>query len=63
MRLQARTASRPTRARMAALVATSALLAGLLPAAITGMTYNPFTKSFRLVPDTDVNYMMAFGAN
>ncbi len=36
--------------------------AGLLPAAITGMTYNPFTKSFRLVADTGVNYMMAFRA-
>ena len=34
--------------------------AGLLPAAITGMTYNPFTKSFRLVADPSVNYMMAF---
>jgi 2-polyprenyl-6-hydroxyphenyl methylase/3-demethylubiquinone-9 3-methyltransferase len=43
-------------------VASSARRAGLLPAAITGMTYNPFTKTFRLVADTDVNYMMAFRA-
>ena len=43
-------------------VASFARRAGLLPAAITGMTYNPFTKSFRLVADTGVNYMMAFRA-
>jgi 2-polyprenyl-6-hydroxyphenyl methylase / 3-demethylubiquinone-9 3-methyltransferase len=41
-------------------VASFARHAGLLPVAITGMTYNPLTKSFRLVPDTSVNYMMAF---
>ena len=41
-------------------VASFARRAGLRPAAITGMTYNPFAKSFRLVPDTAVNYMMAF---
>ena len=34
--------------------------AGLAPVDISGMTYNPFTKSFRLVPDPAVNYMMAF---
>ena len=34
--------------------------AGLAPLDITGMTYNPFHKSFRLVPAPDVNYMMAF---
>jgi 2-polyprenyl-6-hydroxyphenyl methylase/3-demethylubiquinone-9 3-methyltransferase len=44
-------------------VASSARHAGLLPAAITGMTYNPFTKAFRLVTDTSVNYMMAFRAD
>jgi 2-polyprenyl-6-hydroxyphenyl methylase/3-demethylubiquinone-9 3-methyltransferase len=41
-------------------VASFARAAGLAPAAITGMAYNPFSKSFRLVPDTGVNYMMAF---
>jgi len=43
-------------------VASFARHAGLLPAAITGMTYNPLTKAFRLVADTGVNYMMAFRA-
>lgn len=43
-------------------VASFARRAGLLPAAITGMTYNPLTKAFRLVADTGVNYMMAFRA-
>ncbi len=33
--------------------------AGLEPAAITGLAYNPFTKTFRLVSDPGVNYMMA----
>jgi 2-polyprenyl-6-hydroxyphenyl methylase/3-demethylubiquinone-9 3-methyltransferase len=33
--------------------------AGLEPAAITGITYNPFDRSFRLTPDIDVNYLMA----
>jgi 2-polyprenyl-6-hydroxyphenyl methylase/3-demethylubiquinone-9 3-methyltransferase len=41
-------------------VASFARRAGLLPVAITGMTYNLLTKTFRLVPDTGVNYMMAF---
>ncbi len=41
-------------------VAALARSAGLLPAAITGMTYNPLAKSFRLVADASVNYMMAF---
>lgn len=41
-------------------VATFARRSGLAPAAITGMTYNPFTKTFRLVEDTSVNYLMAF---
>jgi 2-polyprenyl-6-hydroxyphenyl methylase/3-demethylubiquinone-9 3-methyltransferase len=40
-------------------VASFARRAGLLPVAITGMTYNLLTKTFRLVPDTRVNYMMA----
>jgi 2-polyprenyl-6-hydroxyphenyl methylase / 3-demethylubiquinone-9 3-methyltransferase len=34
--------------------------AGLTPTEITGLTYNPLTRKFRLGPDTDVNYMMAF---
>lgn len=33
--------------------------AGLDPVEITGMTYNPFTKTYRLEADTDVNYLMA----
>jgi 2-polyprenyl-6-hydroxyphenyl methylase/3-demethylubiquinone-9 3-methyltransferase len=33
--------------------------AGLEPAAITGLAYNPFTKTFRLVSDPGVNYMVA----
>ena len=33
--------------------------AGLEVAEIVGMTYNPFTKVYRLEPDTDVNYLMA----
>jgi len=32
---------------------------GLEPAAITGLAYNPFTKTFRLVSDPGVNYMVA----
>ena len=28
--------------------------------AMTGMTYNPLTRSYRLVDDTSVNYMAAF---
>jgi len=34
--------------------------AGLVPAAITGVAYNPLTQSFRLASDAGVNYMMAF---
>jgi 2-polyprenyl-6-hydroxyphenyl methylase/3-demethylubiquinone-9 3-methyltransferase len=41
-------------------VAGHARRAGLLTAAISGMTYNPFAKTFRLGSDTAVNYMMAF---
>ena len=33
--------------------------AGLEPVEIMGMTYNPFTKLYRLENDTDVNYLMA----
>jgi 2-polyprenyl-6-hydroxyphenyl methylase/3-demethylubiquinone-9 3-methyltransferase len=34
--------------------------AGLDPAEIIGMTYNPLTRVFRLEADTAVNYLMAF---
>jgi len=34
--------------------------AGLASAGIAGIAYNPLTRSFRLVQDTSVNYMMAF---
>ncbi len=34
--------------------------AGLDLAQLIGMNYNPFTKVFRLVPDTSVNYLAAF---
>jgi 2-polyprenyl-6-hydroxyphenyl methylase/3-demethylubiquinone-9 3-methyltransferase len=30
---------------------------------IIGMTYNPFTKVYKLNKDTDVNYIMAFKKN
>jgi 2-polyprenyl-6-hydroxyphenyl methylase / 3-demethylubiquinone-9 3-methyltransferase len=33
--------------------------AGLVVADITGMTYNPLTRSFALGPDTGVNYFLA----
>lgn len=34
--------------------------AALVAAGIAGIAYNPFTRSFRLVDDASVNYMMAF---
>jgi 2-polyprenyl-6-hydroxyphenyl methylase/3-demethylubiquinone-9 3-methyltransferase len=40
-------------------VASFARSAGLEPAAITGLAYNPFRKTVRLVCDPSVNYMMA----
>jgi 2-polyprenyl-6-hydroxyphenyl methylase/3-demethylubiquinone-9 3-methyltransferase len=40
-------------------VASFARSAGLESAAITGLGYNPFTKTVRLVADPGVNYMMA----
>ncbi len=40
-------------------LAAHARQAGLEPVRITGMTYNPLTKVYRLAPDTDVNYLMA----
>ena len=36
--------------------------AGLDVEAITGMTYNPFTKVYSLVKDTGVNYIMVYRA-
>jgi 2-polyprenyl-6-hydroxyphenyl methylase/3-demethylubiquinone-9 3-methyltransferase len=40
-------------------IAAFARSAGLEPAAITGLAYNPFSKTVRLVSDPSVNYMMA----
>lgn len=40
-------------------LAAHARQAGLEPVEITGMTYNPLTKVYRLAQDTDVNYLMA----
>lgn len=40
-------------------LAAHARKAGLEPVQITGMTYNPLTKVYRLERDTDVNYLMA----
>lgn len=34
--------------------------AHLDPVAMTGMTYNPLTRTYRLVEDTSVNYLAAF---
>jgi len=41
-------------------VAQFARRAGLESVDLCGMTYNPFTRTFRLEPDTAVNYLMAF---
>ena len=41
-------------------LATFARRAGLDLIDLIGMTYNPFTKSFRLEPDTSVNYLAAY---
>ena len=41
-------------------VAQFARRAGLAAAEVTGVAYNPFAKTFRLVDDPAVNYMMAF---
>jgi 2-polyprenyl-6-hydroxyphenyl methylase/3-demethylubiquinone-9 3-methyltransferase len=40
-------------------LASHARQAGLEPVQVIGMTYNPFTKVYRLEQDTDVNYLMA----
>jgi 2-polyprenyl-6-hydroxyphenyl methylase/3-demethylubiquinone-9 3-methyltransferase len=40
-------------------LASFARAAGLETVDVTGVVYNPFTGSFRLGADTDVNYMMA----
>ncbi|MGH8712604.1 MAG: bifunctional 2-polyprenyl-6-hydroxyphenol methylase/3-demethylubiquinol 3-O-methyltransferase UbiG [Casimicrobiaceae bacterium] len=34
--------------------------AGLEPMDLTGMTYNPMTRTYRLAPDTSVNYIATF---
>jgi 2-polyprenyl-6-hydroxyphenyl methylase/3-demethylubiquinone-9 3-methyltransferase len=34
--------------------------AGMELVEMTGLVYNPFTREFRLAPDTDVNYLAAF---
>jgi 2-polyprenyl-6-hydroxyphenyl methylase/3-demethylubiquinone-9 3-methyltransferase len=41
-------------------LAAFARRAALVEAAVTGLVYDPFGKSFRLSDDTDVNYLMAF---
>jgi len=41
-------------------IARFARQAGLVQADIAGLAYNPFAKTFRIVADTAVNYMMAF---
>jgi 2-polyprenyl-6-hydroxyphenyl methylase/3-demethylubiquinone-9 3-methyltransferase len=41
-------------------VATYARRAGLAPAQMIGMTYNPLTRVYRLEPDVSVNYIAAF---
>jgi 2-polyprenyl-6-hydroxyphenyl methylase/3-demethylubiquinone-9 3-methyltransferase len=40
-------------------LASYARQAGLESVELIGMTYNPFTKAYRLERDTDVNYLMA----
>jgi 2-polyprenyl-6-hydroxyphenyl methylase/3-demethylubiquinone-9 3-methyltransferase len=41
-------------------IAVFARAAGLETEALTGMTYNPFTKAYRLESDASVNYIMIF---
>jgi 2-polyprenyl-6-hydroxyphenyl methylase / 3-demethylubiquinone-9 3-methyltransferase len=41
-------------------IAAFARAAGLETDALIGMTYNPFTKAYRLEADTSVNYIMSF---
>ena len=40
-------------------LASYARQAGLEPVELMGMTYNPFSKAYKLERDTDVNYLMA----
>ncbi len=40
-------------------LSTMARQAGLVVEAMTGMTYNPLTKQYSLVPETTVNYIVA----
>ena len=44
-------------------LARHARAAGLTVGEIIGMTYNPFTKSYALGANTDVNYLMRCGRN
>jgi len=39
-------------------LATWCRAVGLIPSEMIGMTYNPFTKRYRLGPDCDVNYLL-----
>jgi 2-polyprenyl-6-hydroxyphenyl methylase/3-demethylubiquinone-9 3-methyltransferase len=41
-------------------IAAFARTAGLETDSLIGMTYNPFTKSYRLEADASVNYIMTF---
>ena len=41
-------------------IAAFARSAGLETDALIGMTYNPFTKTYRLEADTSVNYIVSF---
>lgn len=41
-------------------LAAFARRAGLDLAAVSGMTYNPLTRAYRIEPDTAVNYLLAF---
>ena len=44
-------------------LAAFARRAGLALVAMVGMTYNPLTRTYRLVDDTSVNYLAAFARN
>ncbi|MGH8798618.1 MAG: bifunctional 2-polyprenyl-6-hydroxyphenol methylase/3-demethylubiquinol 3-O-methyltransferase UbiG, partial [Casimicrobiaceae bacterium] len=48
------------RFRQPAELVTFARKAGLEPVDLTGMTYNPLTRVYRLAPDTSVNYIATF---
>jgi 2-polyprenyl-6-hydroxyphenyl methylase/3-demethylubiquinone-9 3-methyltransferase len=44
-------------------LAASCRAAGLRPLELTGMSYNPITKQYRLGPDCDVNYLLRCAKN